>query len=165
MVATRASNPDTALLTGAAYVPSPMDTSMLTSQLVVLGFTGVMVAYWWYVLVPGARVNLAVNKRSGRLRDYLEELKGDDPTIWGYDYYHVIYATAGFLAVIMLYLYFIIEDIAVRQMVMLQGAFSIGLLVTSMYFRKRLQQTKLERALAKKAQEERTKKQTKRKRR
>ena len=37
-----------------------------------------MVAYWWYVLVPGARVNLAVNKRSGRLRDYLEELKGDD---------------------------------------------------------------------------------------
>ena len=78
IVATRASNPDTALLTGADYVPSPMDTSMLTSQLVVLGFTGVMVAYWWYVLVPGARVNLAVNKRSGRLRDYLEELKGDD---------------------------------------------------------------------------------------
>ena len=55
-----------------------MDTSILTSQLVVLGFTGVIVAYWWYVLVPGARVNLAVNKRSGRLRDYLEELKGDD---------------------------------------------------------------------------------------
>jgi len=78
IVATRASNPDTALLTGADYVPSPMDTSMLTSQLVVLGVTGVMVAYWWYVLVPGARVNLAVNKRSGRLRDYLEELKGDD---------------------------------------------------------------------------------------
>jgi hypothetical protein len=25
-----------------------------------------------YVLVPGARVNLAVNKRSGKLRDYLE---------------------------------------------------------------------------------------------
>ena len=78
IVATRASNPDTALLTGADYVPSPMDTSILTSQLVVLGFTGVIVAYWWYVLVPGARVNLAVNKRSGRLRDYLEELKGDD---------------------------------------------------------------------------------------
>lgn len=78
IVATRASNPDTALLTGADYVPSPMDTSMLTSQLVVLGVTGVMVAYWWYVLVPGARVNLAVNKRTGRLRDYLEELKGDD---------------------------------------------------------------------------------------
>ena len=73
-----ASNPETALLTGADYVPSPMDTSMLTSQLVVLGFTGVMVAYWWYVLVPGARVNLAVNKKSGKLRDYLEELKDDD---------------------------------------------------------------------------------------
>ena len=77
-VTVAASNPETALLTGADYVPSPMDTSMLTSQLVVLGFTGVMVAYWWYVLVPGARVNLAVNKKSGKLRDYLEELKDDD---------------------------------------------------------------------------------------
>ena len=77
-VTVAASNPETALLTGADYVPSPMDTSMLTSQLVVLGFTGVMVAYWWYVLVPGARVNLAVNKKSGKLREYLEELKDDD---------------------------------------------------------------------------------------
>jgi len=28
--------------------------------------------------VPGARVNLAVNKKSGKLRDYLEDLKEDD---------------------------------------------------------------------------------------
>ena len=86
LVATRASNPDTALLTGADYVPSPMDTSMLTSQLVVLGFTGVMVAYWWYVLVPGARVNLAVNKRSGRLRDYLRGARATTVGRWAFFY-------------------------------------------------------------------------------
>ena len=70
---------DNALAYGAtSYVPSPMDYSALQSQLIVLGVVGVMTAYWWYVLVPGARVNLAVNKKSGKLRDYLEELKGDD---------------------------------------------------------------------------------------
>ena len=44
----------------------------------MLGVVGIMTAYWWYVLVPGARVNLAVNKKSGKLRDYLEDLKEDD---------------------------------------------------------------------------------------
>ena len=44
----------------------------------VLGAVGVMGAYWWYVLVPNARVNLAVNKRKGDLRVYLEQLKQDD---------------------------------------------------------------------------------------
>mmetsp|Transcript_43700 Transcript_43700/g.83407 ORF Transcript_43700/g.83407 Transcript_43700/m.83407 type:complete len:223 (+) Transcript_43700:104-772(+) len=60
------------------YVPSPMDTSMLTAQLEVLGAVGVMVVYWWYVLVPNARVNLAVNKKKGNLRAYLQDLKEDD---------------------------------------------------------------------------------------
>jgi hypothetical protein len=41
---------------------------------------GVMTAYWWYVLVPAARVNLAVNKKSGKLRAYLEELKAGPDT-------------------------------------------------------------------------------------
>ena len=75
------SEADDALQFGTAitdYVPSPMDTSALQSQGVVLLTVGVMTAYWWYVLVPGARVNLAVNKRTGKLRDYLVELKDDD---------------------------------------------------------------------------------------
>ena len=55
-----------------------MDTSALQSELLVLAVIAVMTAYWWYVLVPGARVNLAVNKRTGKLRAYLEELKADD---------------------------------------------------------------------------------------
>ena len=73
-VVPRASEVDDALQFGTAitdYVPSPMDTSALQSQGVVLLTVGVMTAYWWYVLVPGARVNLAVNKRTGKLRDYL----------------------------------------------------------------------------------------------
>ena len=55
-----------------------MDASTMQSQGVVLLVVGIMTAYWWYVLVPGARVNLAVNKKSGRLRAYLEDLKTDD---------------------------------------------------------------------------------------
>ena len=77
----RASAADAALEYGvppSGYVPSPMDTSALQSELLVLAVIAVMTAYWWYVLVPGARVNLAVNKRTGKLRDYLEELKADD---------------------------------------------------------------------------------------
>merc|ERR1711976_503997 len=47
-------------------------------QLLVLGAIGLTGAYWWFVLVPSARVRLAVNKKSGTLRKYLEELKQDD---------------------------------------------------------------------------------------
>ena len=69
---------DRALFGDGAYAPSPMDASTMQSQGVVLLVVGIMTAYWWYVLVPGARVNLAVNKKSGRLRAYLEDLKTDD---------------------------------------------------------------------------------------
>jgi len=55
-----------------------MDTSILTAQLEVLGAIAVVVVYWWFVLVPNARVNLAINKKSGKLKKYLIELKQDD---------------------------------------------------------------------------------------
>lgn len=57
--------------------------------------------------------------QGGRLPSMLEELKGDDPKIFGFDYYSVIYSTAGFLAVVMAYLYIILEDIELRKMLML----------------------------------------------
>jgi hypothetical protein len=60
------------------YTPPPLSVDVYQSEAAVLAVTGLCVAYWWFVLVPGARVNLAVNKRSGRLRSYLEELKSDD---------------------------------------------------------------------------------------
>ena len=37
--------------------------------------------------------------------NFLKELQGDDPKIWGFDYYTVIYTSAGLLSAIMLWLY------------------------------------------------------------
>ena len=65
----------------------------------------------------------------------LEDLKGDNPKIFGIDYYAVIYAATGFLAFVMAYLFIVLEDKEVKKMVMIQGFFSIGLLLASMYFR------------------------------
>jgi len=59
------------------YVPSPLDAKQATQQFVVLGVVAVMTAYWWFVLVPSARERLARNKRTGALREYLEELARD----------------------------------------------------------------------------------------
>ena len=47
-------SPPPAYVYDANYVPSAMDTSMLQSELIVLGTVAVMTAYWWYVLVRGA---------------------------------------------------------------------------------------------------------------
>ena len=56
----------------------------------------------------------------------------------GYDYYNLIYGATGLLCCVMLYLYFVVEDEELKNMVMMQGALSIFLLVGSMYFRKNL---------------------------
>lgn len=58
-----------------SYQPSPMDTAMLQQELGVLAVIAVAVAYWWFVLVPNARVRLAVNKKSGALKSYLQQIK------------------------------------------------------------------------------------------
>jgi len=60
------------------YVPSPLSPEDFVPQLVALGAIGLTTGYWWFVLVPAARVNLAVNKKSGRLAEYLAELKASD---------------------------------------------------------------------------------------
>lgn len=77
----------------------------------------------------------------------IEDLKGDNPKMLGFDYYHVIYAAAISIALIMGFLYVISEDPGVKKMLLIQGCFSIGLLCASYYFRSRLQEAKLERAL------------------
>ena len=58
--------------------------------------------------------------------------------MWGFDYYTIIKSAAGVLAFVMVYLYFVVEDEELRNMVMMQGALSICLLVASMYFRRNL---------------------------
>ena len=69
----------------------------------------------------------------------LEELKGDNPKICGIDYYNVIYGSAAALALVMFYLYIVVDDPELKQMVLIQGSLAIGLLCASMYFRSRLQ--------------------------
>jgi len=61
----------------SSYVPSPVAVDVIASQVAVLGVVGATTAYWWFALVPTARARLAVNKRTGALRTYLEELKAD----------------------------------------------------------------------------------------
>jgi len=60
------------------YAPSPLEPGALNAQFAVLGVVSITVAYWWFVVVPAARINLAVNKNQGKLKTYLEELKQDD---------------------------------------------------------------------------------------
>ena len=62
----------------ATYVPTPIDPAVLRDELVVLGAIAATTAYWWLVLVPSARVALAKNKKSGKLRAYLDDLARSD---------------------------------------------------------------------------------------
>ena len=71
-------------------------------------------------------------------KNFLDDLKGDDPKIWGYDYYTIIYGSAGLLSLIMLFLYNVIQEPELKQMIMIQGLLSSGLLLAAMYFRGRL---------------------------
>ena len=51
--------------------------------------------------------------------NFLEELKGENPKIWGFDYYHVIYFSAAALFTIMVFLYIVIPDPEIRKMVLI----------------------------------------------
>lgn len=55
--------------------PPPLGTT-----LAVLGSTGGVLAYWWLVLVPSERRDLAKNKNKGGLNVYLDGLEKSDPT-------------------------------------------------------------------------------------
>jgi len=73
-----ASLTDPALLVAAARVagaafeaqPPPLGTSVA-----VLGSTAGVMGYWWLVLVPSERRDLAKNKNKGGLNDYLDDLE------------------------------------------------------------------------------------------
>ena len=69
---------------------------------------------------------------------YPEHLQDESPKMWGFDYYNIIYMASGVLVTVMSYLYFVVEDDELKNMVMMQGALSIVLLMASMYFRKNL---------------------------
>ena len=83
----------------------------------------------------------------------LEELRGDNPTIWGVDYYKIIYGSAGLLAVTMAYLYVVLEDPELKKMVLVQGGLSVGLLCAALFFRSRIQLANYNAALAKRKEQ------------
>ena len=58
--------------------------------------------------------------------------------MWGFDYYNLIYGASAILICVMSYLYWVVEDDELKHMVMMQGALSICLLMSSMYFRRNL---------------------------
>lgn len=87
------------------------------------------------------------------LPNMLEQLKGDNPKIFGFDYYKVIYAAAGALTFIMGLLYAVIDDKELKQMVLIQGFLSVGLLCAALYFRTKMQAASAQEKLEKLRQE------------
>merc|ERR1719464_2490390 len=88
------------------------------------------------------------------MSDIIEDLKGDRPKLFGLDYYNMIYVTAFFLSVSMIFVYFSVEDPKLQKMVLMQGFLSIGLMASLMYYQKRLEKRKLEDAKRKQQKEE-----------
>ena len=55
--------------------PPPLGTSVA-----VLGSTAGVIGYWWLVLVPSERRDLAKNKNKGGLNEYLDDLENSEPS-------------------------------------------------------------------------------------
>lgn len=68
----------------------------------------------------------------------LENLKGNSPKLMGYDYFNVIYTTAVALILAMIWVYLIVEDQTVKNMVLGQGLLSCGLILSVIFFRSKL---------------------------
>ena len=74
-----APGPSSAARTQAlAYTPSPMDTTVLAQQAVVIGLSAGAYAYWSSVIVPQKRTELSKSKRGGEIDEYLAELETED---------------------------------------------------------------------------------------
>ena len=50
---------------------------------------------------------------------YPEHLQDESPKMWGFDYYNIIYMASGVLVTVMTYLYFVVEDDELKNMVMM----------------------------------------------
>lgn len=64
------------------------DPEAVKSQVAVLGSAFGLAAYWWYIFVPAERRSLAKEKRRGEVKEYLEEIAGDESRgleRWFYD--------------------------------------------------------------------------------
>ena len=48
----------------------------------------------------------------------IEQLKGDRPKILGFDYYNIIYSSCFLLSICMIIVYYFVDDLKVRKMVL-----------------------------------------------
>ena len=55
-------------------------------------------------------------------------------TVFGFDYFRVVYGAAGCLLAVLVGMYFLIEDDSLRKAIMTQGLFSCGLIITIAWF-------------------------------
>jgi hypothetical protein len=65
-----------------------MDPNTQSSAAVVVGSSMGIAAYWWLIFVPAERRALASDKRRGEVKEYLEEIAGDESRgleRWFYD--------------------------------------------------------------------------------
>ena len=69
----------------APFHPSPPHRhhSVIYQQLGVIAACGAVFAYYWNVIVPTKRTELAQDKRNGALGEYLEELREEDQSVDG----------------------------------------------------------------------------------
>ena len=75
----------------------------------------------------------------------IEDLKGDRPKIFGFDYYRVIYVTCSALMVSMGFVYFTVENDEVAMMVLVQGGLSLALMATLVWYRGLIEKRRIER--------------------
>ena len=68
----------------------------------------------------------------------LKNLQGDNPKLLGYDYFHVIYATATALCLSMAWVYYTVNDTVIKNMVLTQGVLSLGLILSAVFYRSRV---------------------------
>jgi len=60
------------------FEPSPVDPALIGQQLVVMGVSAGAAFYWWTVTVPEKRLEVSKSKKSGEIRDLLDDLSVAD---------------------------------------------------------------------------------------
>lgn len=68
----------------------------------------------------------------------IKNLSGNSPKLMGFDYFNVIYCTSVALILAMALVYFTVEDPMIKNMVLGQGFLSLGLILSVLFYKSRL---------------------------
>lgn len=66
------------LPSGEAFEPTALDTNTVVAFASIFLLSGLITVVWQTQVVPVSRTNLALDKKDGQVRDYLDELHEDD---------------------------------------------------------------------------------------